>query len=116
MACQLKDSTTTLSKWGRVFLQRKVHEKTQRKIRKKAYLFPKLIDAQHVYKIKHFPEFEEIYTNPFHRITNPTLLLNALNEPFFTEPSYPYSKAEQSEYVYLETPKRGVFDLTLIMH
>ncbi|WP_417885380.1 YheT family hydrolase [Zunongwangia sp.] len=40
-------------------------------------------------------------------IKTPTLLINAKNDSFLTEASYPKNIAENSEFLYLETPKYG---------
>ncbi|MBX2815017.1 MAG: alpha/beta fold hydrolase [Saprospiraceae bacterium] len=40
-------------------------------------------------------------------IRTPTLLLNALNDPFLRAASYPIQKAKQSEWLTLETPSQG---------
>jgi predicted alpha/beta-fold hydrolase len=40
-------------------------------------------------------------------ITVPTLLVNALDDPFLASPCYPYREAQDNPHLFLETPKTG---------
>ena len=76
--------------------------------------------------MKNLREFDDKFTAPLHgfedaedyysrcssknfvsEITVPTLILNALNDPFLPEESYPYALLEPLENIFFETPKRG---------
>ncbi len=82
-----------------------------------------------VEKIKtasNFIDFDNLYTAPAHgfkdaheywdinsskyyveKITTPTLIINAKDDPFFREASFPYSMIKNLPQVYLERPKHG---------
>ena len=76
--------------------------------------------------IKNFKQYDDRYTAPIHGFNNaedywekcssrqfipdiktPTLIVNALNDPFLGKDCYPHEEAADSEYVFLETPKSG---------
>ncbi|MHC1744751.1 MAG: YheT family hydrolase [Syntrophobacteraceae bacterium] len=96
------------------------------KIREKAKRFPELIDDEPVRRMRTFREFDEVYTAPIHgfasaedywsrsaskplihSITIPTLLVNALDDPFLSPSCYPYDEARANANFYLETPSHG---------
>ena len=124
--CDLKDSALTLSRKGRGFYRKKFLGKLKEKISEKAKMYPKKISVEGIEQIVHFPQFDEKYTAPLHGfdsaddfyhkasaknylegIEQPTLIVNALNDPFFTEASYPFKEVDKLDKVFLETPKRG---------
>ena len=76
--------------------------------------------------IRSFQEFDDRYTAPLHgfrdaedywtrasarqflpRITVPTLILNARNDPFLTTDSMPFPEAEANSSLFLEAPDSG---------
>jgi predicted alpha/beta-fold hydrolase len=88
--------------------------------------FPGLFDAARVRKAKSFREFDDAYTAPLHgfrdvehywssassgpwlgRITVPTLVLNARNDPFLPEKSLVAASRKAAACVQLEFPPRG---------
>ncbi len=96
------------------------------KMEEKAQRFPGQIDTQGIRSIRSFQEFDDRYTAPLHgfvdaadywqrsssrqflpRIEVPTLLLNALNDPFLPMECFPYNEAKQSACLFLETPASG---------
>ncbi len=96
------------------------------KIEAKALRFPGEVDAAGARKIRSFQEFDDRYTAPLHgfrdaadywaqssarqflkRITLPTLLLNAANDPFLAPECFPFPEAEASSAFYLEAPASG---------
>ena len=100
--------------------------KLKRKVRAKADAFPEAIDLDELDRIRTLREFDEFYTGPQHgfasakdyyvksgslrflaAITTPTLLVNALNDPFLEPGCFPYDIAEASRYLHLETPRWG---------
>ncbi len=93
----------------------------------KSEQFPNsFLSKPYIQKIKTFKELDDLYTAPANGFTDAedywtqasckqyipsvntrTLLINALDDPFFTEDSYPIDEARKHPYFYLETPKYG---------
>ena len=124
--CHIKSSALELSKSSNRFYRRRFLSKLKEKIRLKAERFPDEIDVTDIDKIDHFPDFEERYTAPLHGFKNAddfygkvsahqfletipvkTLIVNAINDPFFPEACYPVAIVEKLKNVYLEMPKHG---------
>ena len=96
------------------------------KVEKKAISFPDQFDLRGIRSVRTFRQFDDRYTAPVHgfrdaadywkqssslqylrRISVPTLLLNARDDPFLTRESFPYSDARQNVNLFLETPESG---------
>jgi len=124
--CHLGSSAKELEKFSRRFYLNRFLKKLERKIRAKAELHPGKISSEGFEKIRSFREFDNRYTAPLHgftdaedfyvrasslphlpSITIPSLIVNALNDPFLPEACYPYELAKHHVYVHLETPARG---------
>ena len=88
--------------------------------------FPGCLDLSDYYKIKTWYDFDNTYTTALTSFANadeyyqqgsannfldgirtPTLLINALNDPFLIDKSYPKSLCANHTYVHLELPKGG---------
>ena len=101
---------------------RMLHEK----IRAKRQRFPAEIDDRGFHLMRTFKDFDERYTAPLHgfksaadywerassksfltHIVVPTLLVNALDDPFLALPCYPYHEAQVNPCLFLETPNAG---------
>jgi predicted alpha/beta-fold hydrolase len=99
-----------------------LHEKIKAKMR----IMPDRINDEGYNLIKTFREFDDRYTAPLngfrdaedyynrasskqfiHKITTPTLLVNAKNDPFLSEPCYPLREAEANPNFFLEMPRSG---------
>ncbi len=84
------------------------------------------VDLEQIFKAKDFFEFDGLVTAPLHgfssashyykassslpylpKITIPVLLINALNDTFLSETSYPIELAKSSKNIHLATPKYG---------
>lgn len=122
--CHLEDSSTEINKKANRFYEKRFIRKLQAKMALKAQLFPELnLDWE---QINDFHDFNLAYTLPVYgfgseeeffeqartdhllpEINIPTLLANAKNDPMLGEKNYPFEFAEQSENVWLETPKVG---------
>lgn len=96
------------------------------KYRVKMKLFPDLMSSSKLQRIHSLQDFDDLYTAPAHgfidandyylknsclqflpKIKVPILILNAKNDSFLSENCYPYSLAEMSKNIYLETPNYG---------
>jgi len=92
----------------------------------KAKKFPNQIHPSTFDKIKTLYDFDEYFTGPvhgfkdaadyydqcnslqfIHNIHIPTLLINALDDPFLTKKCFPYNIADQNPSFFLEAPKYG---------
>lgn len=124
--CHLGSSAAELDKPSNRFYLNRFLKKLERKIRAKAGLHPGKISCENFNTIRSFREFDNCYTAPLHGFTDaddfytrasslphlaaiavPTLLVNALNDPFLPEACYPYELAKNHLMLYLETPDRG---------
>jgi len=107
--------------YGRRFLR-----KLKDKVRRKAPLFPHELDTKKLKEIRSLMVFDDHYTAPIHGFGNalnyyqscssinfidqinvPTLIVNALNDPFLSDECYPYDQISQHPFVHLETPTSG---------
>lgn len=96
------------------------------KVEAKALQYPGRFDTRGLRNVESFQEFDDRYTAPIHgfrdagdywqqsssrqylhRITVPTLLLNARNDPFLTPESFAFAEAEQNAHLFLEAPGSG---------
>lgn len=109
---------------NRLYVWRFLHTLNPKMIQK-ATLFPELISA-HKPLPSSLREFDERFTAPLHgfghadtyyatcgsylvldKITIPTLLVNAADDPFLSTACFPEEQAKQSDWLYLETPRFG---------
>lgn len=100
--------------------------KLEVKVKAKALALPDTFPKVDFTKIKGFPDFDNMITAPIHGfrnaeefyiqvsskpylkyITIPTLIVNALDDPFLGEGCYPVREVEDLEHVLLETPENG---------
>jgi len=122
----LKASSVHISRWqNRVYLRRFMASLRQ-KMRVKAAHLPGQLDLAALDSLRNFPEFDERYTAPLHGFASadayyehaasgrylagiriPTLLVNALNDPFLPPSCFPREAAAANPFFYLETPATG---------
>ncbi len=113
-------------RWSnRIYLRRFIDSLVS-KVEAKALHFPDQIDARGSRALRTFQEFDDRYTSRLHgfrdaadywqrssarqfllQITQPTLLLNARNDPFLAPECFPYQEAEKNPCLFLETPQSG---------
>ncbi|NOT74350.1 MAG: alpha/beta fold hydrolase [Cyclobacteriaceae bacterium] len=124
--CHLGSSAKELDKPNKRFYLNRFLKKLGKKIKQKSEKFPDRVSYKGFDKIKSFEEFDTRYTSPLHGFKNaadfyeraaslphiphiktPTLIVNALNDPFLPEACYPYDIAKDHPHVYLQTPERG---------
>jgi predicted alpha/beta-fold hydrolase len=122
----MKSSVDALARPGNRIYRDRFLKKLKGKIEAKARLFPEVISSDGWEEINHFPDFDNRYTAPLHGFEDagdfyrtasanqylkgirlPSLLVNALNDPFLGPECYPYETCRESQYVYLETPEFG---------
>ena len=96
------------------------------KIRAKNQVFPDQLDLTGIGRIRNFQQFDDRFTAPIHgfrdaadywaqnscrqflgRITLPTLLVNAANDPFLGPRCHPREEAAASEVFHFENPATG---------
>lgn len=122
----LKGTLESLSNFDNWIYKTSFLHNLRKKLKVKVKQFPEKLSASDVRQIKSLLDFDNLYTAPafgfkdaydyykqnssgqfLPKITIPVLILNAKNDSFLTEESYPYSFAENSKNIYLETPKYG---------
>ncbi|PCH67251.1 MAG: alpha/beta hydrolase [Bacteroidetes bacterium] len=125
--CDLKSSSLQLEKgFNKIYNYRFVRS-LQEKILPKVEQFPDFgLTHQQLKSVKTLYEFDDLYTGPYHNYKNaddyyqkcsskqfiqdiqtPTLLINALDDPFLPPQCYPFDEAKQNPNFYLEVPKYG---------
>ena len=123
--CSLRESVAALTWRSNYVYEKKFVAKLKGKIIEKAKQYPD-IDISGIDKMRRLQEFDDRYSGPLHgfkdakdfydfcepypfmkKINTPTLILNALNDPFLTGQCYPVEFAKKSKFVHLETPERG---------
>jgi predicted alpha/beta-fold hydrolase len=124
--CDLADSSAKLSEpANRIYMTRFLRS-LRAKLRRKAGSFPGELDLSGLAAVGNFQQFDDRYTAPLHGFKNaddywtrsscrqflpdiviPTLLVNALNDPFLGEKCYPREEAAASRWFHLEIPAEG---------
>lgn len=124
--CDLKAGALELAKPKNCLYMKQFLVTLHEKIKMKMEQMPDRINDDNYNRIKTFREFDDRYTAPINgfkdaedywakcssgqfipEIRIPTLLVNALNDPFLADGCYPVQKADQSRYVHLEMPTSG---------
>jgi len=124
--CDLQDAAVQLAQPVNAFYMRRFIRCLTLKIKQKAEVYPHLISTNNLNQIRTFHEFDDRYTAPLHgfngvadyyhscsskrflrHIEIPTLIFNAMDDPFLSGGCFPTSEASESGIVYLETPQHG---------
>lgn len=119
------DLKASAQKISRVYTQRFLKTLGE-KLELKKQMYPDSIDLTDYSIFWSFPEFDNRFTAPLHGfkdaddyyktvsskqfikyIPRPTLLVNALNDPFLTKKCYPVDEAKANPNFYLEMPENG---------
>jgi len=122
----LKASSVHISRWQNQIYLRRFMNSLRDKMRVKGAHLPGQLDLSELNQLRDFPQFDERYTAPLHGFASadeyyeqsasgrylggiriPTLLVNALNDPFLPASCFPRAAAEASQFFYLETPAGG---------
>lgn len=124
--CDLRGSAETMAAGGnRIYMSRFLSDLKVR-MEAKSRQFPGRISLEGYGEVRTFREFDGRYTAPLHGFRDaedywersssaryltgiriPTLLVNALDDPFLSEGCYPRDIAAASEWLHLETPPHG---------
>ena len=124
--CDLKAGARQLDRAANQIYNWRFLRTLVRKTRHKARRFPGRIDAARLAAVRSLKAFDDLYTAPIHgfrdaedywrrcsasgfldRIRVPTLLINALNDPFLGRACFPYAAARRNSMLFLETPPSG---------
>ncbi|HHH52326.1 MAG TPA: alpha/beta fold hydrolase [Bacteroidetes bacterium] len=123
----LTDSAKELAKPKNFLYQYVFMQSLRKKLKEKIELFPESgLSIIEVAKIKNFKQFDDVYTSVAHGFKNaddywrknsckqfiqdikiPSLMLNALDDPFLGKKCYPFEQAKNNPFFTLETPKYG---------
>lgn len=126
VTCDLAASSVRLGEWqNRIYMARFM--KTLRaKVIAKAQYFPGQLNLTGLAEMRTFRQFDDRYTAPLHGFADaedywrqcgsvhflrdirvPTLLVNALDDPFLAGRCFPREEAESNPQFWLETPRHG---------
>ena len=124
--CDLAGSAKQMERATNRFYMQRFLKSLCSKVREKQSRFPNEIDDHGLDQMQTFREFDDAYTAPIHGFTDandywkrcscsvqlhrigvPTLLINALDDPFLSSKCYPTEQAKRNPNFYLETPKHG---------
>ncbi len=124
--CDLKAAATQLAKKKNCLYMRQFLASLHKKIRLKMEQMPGVINDDGYERIRNFKGFDDRYTAPIHgfmdaedywekcssnrflsAIRIPTLIVNALDDPFLPGACFPIEEAKDSQYVHLEMPVHG---------
>lgn len=124
--CDLKAGALELAKARNYIYMKQFLVSLHEKIRMKREQMPGAINDDGYSRIRDFKGFDDRYTAPINgfkdaedywfrcssgrflsSITIPTLIVNALDDPFLAPSCYPMAQAEQNQHVHLEMPCSG---------
>jgi uncharacterized protein len=124
--CDLACSSQRLSVLSNRLYMERFLVAMRAKIRVKNQMFPGQLDLTGLWRIRTFQQFDDRYTAPIHgfrdaadywarnscrqfipAIDRPTLLVNAVNDPFLGPGCYPFAEAVASDAFHFEFPASG---------
>ncbi|MGK0176223.1 MAG: putative alpha/beta-fold hydrolase [Lentimonas sp.] len=124
--CDLADSAKQMERLTNRFYMNRFLKKLRSKVREKQTRFPDKINDHGLDQMRTLREFDNVYTAPIHgfkdasdywqncssctrleTIAIPTLLINALDDPFLAKSCYPIEQAKNNPMLHLETPENG---------
>lgn len=122
----LGSSSKKISETKNTLYSRRFLRSLKKKVIEKSGIHPGQITVGALRNIKTLADFDDFFTGPLHgfadaeeyykvnsslyfldQIKVPTLVLNALNDPFLSEQCFPKSLAKSQDQVYFEFPKHG---------
>jgi len=124
--CDLAASSTQLAKRSNSVYMKRFLNSLARKVKVKDEMYPGKLDMTGLDGMSTFAEFDDRFTAPLNgfdsaedywakcscisvlrSIAVPTLLVNALNDPFLPEECYPFSESANNPNFRLEAPAKG---------
>jgi uncharacterized protein len=124
--CDLRASALKMAKWQNTIYMKRFLRSLNAKMMEKAKRFNEFPSTEGINRINTFHQFDDQFNAPIHgfknaedyyakcnalqflhRIQLPTLMVNALNDPFLTTSCFPTEIAKQSATLFLETPAHG---------
>ncbi|MGX5820072.1 YheT family hydrolase [Chitinophaga lutea] len=124
--CDLRGSSLELEKKHNYIYMKRFIRTLSEKIVLKAQQYPGRLSLDGLSTITTFRQFDDRYTAPIHGFRDaeeywaqassrqflpgiwiPTLLVNALDDPFLSPGSYPFEEAKDHPFFHLETPEKG---------
>lgn len=124
--CDLTASSKHLAQFSHKLYMQNFLKSFKQKLTEKQTRFPESINTKGYYKIKNFKDFDERFTAPLngfrsaeeywekssciHHLTairTPSLILNALDDPFLPNECYPTGFIKENNSLTLEIPKYG---------
>jgi predicted alpha/beta-fold hydrolase len=124
--CDLASGAEQMARPSNKIYMKRFTQMLHEKIKAKMLIMPDRISDEGYNAIKTFKQFDHRYTAPLHgfrdasdyynrasskqfidKITIPTLLVNAKNDPFLAEKCYPLREAEANPNFFLEMPQSG---------
>lgn len=122
----LSSSSKKISSFENTLYSKRFLKTLKEKVVLKSKAHPTEIPIQMLKNIKTLTDFDDYLTGPLHGFSDaeeyyeinsslyylkeikvPTLIINALNDPFLSELCYPTDLADKLEKVYFEFPKKG---------
>ncbi len=124
--CDLEAASLRIGAPDNRFYMKRFLKMLRAKLEVKASMFPRVISLEDFDSIRDFKDFDDRYTAPLNgfrdaldywrrcsckpdlpRLRVPTLLINALDDPFLAPECYPYREAMETPFLFLETPNHG---------
>lgn len=124
--CDLKSATHVLEKKSNTLYSRRFLKTLKRKMEVKSEKFPDKVDSDRIASVGTIKDFDDFFTAPLHGfkdaydyyencscksfltgISVPSLIINALDDPFLSPECYPFEECEKNDKLSLLTPKYG---------
>jgi len=122
----LASSAAALDEWQNQIYSLRFRLSLRKKLKQKNDQYPGVLPLHKLQSCKTWYDFDNTFTtiinsfksadeyyaqgsanNFLKGIERPSLIINALNDPFLRPPSYPFQLAQDNAYVHLKTPAKG---------
>lgn len=124
--CHILSASLQMGKWQNQMYMQRFLKTLRHKLTDKLALLPDGMNLDGYHKLRTFNQFDDRFTAPIHGFKNaedyynrcssrqylpqiqiPTLLVNALNDPFLSPECFPVPEAKQNNCLFLEMPRQG---------